>query len=109
MKKPKTSSGPGLIREPASEYGAARRMSATEASRSFSELLNRVRYRGERFLIERGGVPIAELRPAAPTRFTGRDLVALLRSLPRVDESFLDAVEAVSRDQPRVPETSWGR
>ena len=96
-----------LVREPLSEYGAARRVSATEAARNFSELLNRVRYRGERFVIERGGVAIGELRAAAPVRFTGRDLLALLRSLPPVDASFFDAVEEVARHQPRVPETPW--
>jgi antitoxin (DNA-binding transcriptional repressor) of toxin-antitoxin stability system len=96
-----------LVREPVTEYGAARRVSATEAARNFSELLNRVRYRGERFLIERGGVAICELRPAAPTRFTGRDFVALLRSLPPVDASFLDAVEEATRRQPLAPDASW--
>jgi antitoxin (DNA-binding transcriptional repressor) of toxin-antitoxin stability system len=84
-------------------------VSATEAARNFSELLNRVRYRGERFLIERGGVTIGELRPVAPVRFTGRDLLALLRSLPSVDDSFFDAVEAAARHQPQVPETPWER
>jgi antitoxin (DNA-binding transcriptional repressor) of toxin-antitoxin stability system len=95
------------VREPPSEYAGARRLSATEAARSFSELLNRVRYRGERFVIERGGVPIGELRPVAPMRFTGRDLRALLRSLPAVDAGFLDAVEEATRNQPQVPETPW--
>jgi hypothetical protein len=66
-----------------------------------------VRYRGERFVIERGGVAIGELRPVAPVRFTGRDLLALVRSLPPVDDSFFDAVEEVARRQPRVPETPW--
>ena len=101
--------GPGQIREPLSEYPAARRLSATEAARGFSELLNRVRYRGERFIIERGGVPIGELRPAAPVRFTGADLLALLRSLPKVDEKFFDDVEEAVRNQPRLPESPWER
>jgi hypothetical protein len=100
---------PSLVREPPNEYGAARRLSATEAARSFSELLNRVRYRGERFVIERGGVAIGELRPVAPVRFTGGDLLALLRSLPPVDHAFFDAVEEATRRQPQVPETPWER
>ena|SRR5688572_12285538 len=95
------------IREPVSEYGAARRLSATEAARNFSELLNRVRYRGERFVIMRGGTAIGELRPAAPIRFTGRDLVALLRSLPPIDAGYLDTVEEFARSQPQVPEAPW--
>ena len=100
---------PGWVREAPTEYGATRRLSATEAARGFSELLNRVRYRGERFVIERGGVAIGELRPAAPVRFTGADLLALLRSLPTVDEQFFDDVEAVARNQPRLPESPWER
>ena len=96
-----------LIREPLSEYGAARRVSATTAARNFSELLNRVRYRGERFLIERSGVAIGELRPAAPIRFTGEDLRALLRSLPPVDDGFFEAVEEAARSQPSLPESQW--
>jgi antitoxin (DNA-binding transcriptional repressor) of toxin-antitoxin stability system len=82
-------------------------MSATEAARNFSEILNRVLYRGETFLIERGGEPICEVRPAGPRRFTGRDLVALVKSLPPVDEDYLSAVEEFTRSQPRLPESPW--
>ena len=34
----------------------------------FSEVMNRVKYRGESFIIERGGERICEVRPAAPAR-----------------------------------------
>ena len=95
------------VRETPTEYGVSRKLSATEASRNFSELLNRVRYRGESFIIERGGEPICELKPAAPPRFTGADLVTLFRSLPPVDEGYLSAVEEVSRTQPSLPESPW--
>ena len=66
-----------------------------------------MRYRGERFVIERAGVAIGELRPVAPVRFTGRDLYALLRSLPPVDDAFLDDVEEAIRQQPAAPEVRW--
>jgi len=97
----------GSVREPVSEYGGAQLLSATEAARNFSELLNRVRYRGERFVIVRGGSAIGELRPAEPARFTVRDLAALLRSLPPVDDGYLDAVEEFARSQPQMPEADW--
>ena len=100
---------PGIVREPPTEYRATTRISATDASRGFSELLNRVRYRGETFLIERGGEPIGELRPAAPTHFSMRDFVTLLRSLPPVDDEFFDEVERAARDQPDLPESPWER
>lgn len=82
-------------------------MSATEAARNFSEILNRVLYRGETFLVERGGEPVCEIRPTRPIRFTGRDLEALLRSLPAVDDDYLDAVEESVRSQPRLPDSPW--
>lgn len=105
-KRPKKSL-PGFVREPPTEYQAARRVSATEASRNFSELLNRVLYRGETFIVERGGEPICELRPAAPMLFTGADLVTLLRSLPPIDEEYLSIVEEIAREQPLLPESPW--
>jgi antitoxin (DNA-binding transcriptional repressor) of toxin-antitoxin stability system len=97
------------VRETPTEYRVPRRLSATEASRNFSELLNRVRYRGESFIIERGGEPICELKPVAPPRFTGADLVTLFRSLPPVDEGYLSAVEEISKTQPFLPESPWER
>ncbi|MGB3562261.1 MAG: prevent-host-death protein [Thermoanaerobaculia bacterium] len=108
MSKKKTRKPPaGLVREHPTEYQAARRVSATEASRNFSELLNRIRYRGETFIVMRGGQPICELRPAAPTPFTGADLVTLFRSLPAVDEDYLSSVEETARSQPLLPESPW--
>jgi antitoxin (DNA-binding transcriptional repressor) of toxin-antitoxin stability system len=94
-------------RETPREYGPPRVLSATEASRNFSEILNRVKYRGESFTLERGGEPVAELRPATPTRFTGVDLTALLRSLPPIDDEFLRTVEEATRAQPALPESPW--
>jgi antitoxin (DNA-binding transcriptional repressor) of toxin-antitoxin stability system len=98
-----------LVRESPTEYRVSRKLSATEAARNFSELLNRVRYRGETFIIERGGEPICELRPAAPAAFSGADLVTLLRSLPPVDEDYLSAVEEIARAQPLLPDSPWER
>lgn len=97
------------VRETALEYGPPRRVSATDAARNFSELLNRVKYRGESFIIERSGEPIGELRPAAPTKFTGADLATLLRSLPPVDEEYLDVVEALTRSTSTLPDSPWER
>ena len=97
------------VRETPPEYGSQRTLSATEASRNFSEVMNRVKYRGESFIVERGGERICEVRPAGPPRFTGADLVALLRSLPAVDEDYLDVVEELTRSQKRLPKAKWER
>lgn len=87
----------------------AHTLSATRAARTFSDLLNRVRYRGEAFVIERGGEPVCEISPVKPPRFTGADLLALLRSLPKPDAGFWDAVEEATRQENRVPESAWER
>lgn len=52
-------------------------VSATEASRSFADLLDAVEHRGERFTIVRRGRPVASLGPTAGV--TGADVKALLR------------------------------
>ena len=85
------------------------RISATKAARSFSELMNRVRYRGESFIIERGGRPICEILPARPPKFSGAEFVNLLRTLPRPDEDYLAIVEDLVTKQPIVAESGWQR
>ena len=85
------------------------RISATKAARSFSELMNRVRYRGESFIVERGGKPICEILPARPPKFSGAELAKLLRSLPRPDDEYLDIVEDLIAKQSSVAESRWRR
>lgn len=85
----------------------ARTVSATQAARTFSDLLSRVQYRGERFLIERGGELVGELRPLGPPRFTGTDLLALLRALPPPDPQYADDVEALVKSQQTLPRSPW--
>jgi antitoxin (DNA-binding transcriptional repressor) of toxin-antitoxin stability system len=85
----------------------SRVISATEAARSFSELLDRVCYRGETFVIERGGEPVCEISHVKPMRFTGADFLTLLHSLPKPDPAFWNAVENATRQEPAVPESPW--
>jgi antitoxin (DNA-binding transcriptional repressor) of toxin-antitoxin stability system len=60
-------------------------MTATEASRRFSDLLDAIE-RGETITITRGHHPVAEIRPAR--RRTGADLRAALAGLPPPDDRF---------------------
>lgn len=84
------------------------RITATELAKSLSDVLNRVRYRGEKFLIVRNGEPIATLVSAAPAPgVTMRELVALLRELPPLDEAFADDLEAIHSSQPKVSDPAW--
>jgi hypothetical protein len=87
-----------------------RRVSATEAARNFSEMVNRVRYNGETFVVERGGTSVCEIGPAAcTTDFTGADLVELLKALPSPGKHYLGHVEDGIREQPPARETRWRR
>jgi prevent-host-death family protein len=52
-------------------------VTATEASRSFADLLDGVEHRGEIYTIVRRGRVVAQLEPAHAA--SGRDLKALLR------------------------------
>ncbi len=85
------------------------RISATETTRRFSELMNRVRYRGETFVVERGGRPICEILPARPPKFTGAELANLLRSLSPPDEEYLTLVENLAKKQSKVAASRWPR
>jgi antitoxin (DNA-binding transcriptional repressor) of toxin-antitoxin stability system len=85
------------------------RISATDAARSFSELMNRVRYRGESFIVERGGKAICEILPARPPEFSGAELTKLLRSLPKPDSEYLTIVEDLIAKQPTVAKSGWQR
>lgn len=60
------------------------RVSVTDAVRRFADFVNRVAYRGERFVLVRGGRDVAELRPVASGRPL-RELPGLLAGLPALD------------------------
>jgi prevent-host-death family protein len=64
-------------------------MTATEASRRFSDLLDAIE-RGETVTITRGNVPVAEIAPAR--RRTGADLRNALAGLPPPDDQFVDDI-----------------
>jgi antitoxin (DNA-binding transcriptional repressor) of toxin-antitoxin stability system len=86
------------------------KVTATEAVRTFSDLLNRIRYRGEEFVVERAGEPICRMSPAAPTTIlTLRDLAALLREIPEPDAGYATDVRRAARSQGRAPRSPWGR
>ena len=88
----------------------AHRVSATEAARNFSDLINRVRYGRATFVVERGGLAMCEIRPVyGQAGFTGKDLVELLRSLPGPGDEYLDHVESAVKNQPPAEQTRWRR
>lgn len=84
-------------------------VSATKAARTFSNLVNRVRYRGESFVVERGGEAVCQIGPVAVPRRSLRDVVQALREGPHPDAEYLDVVETVVAGQPKLPKSPWGR
>lgn len=85
-----------------------RRISATEAAREFSDIINRVRYRGDEFIVERGGEPVCRISPVAPTHATLADLIEVLKKFPP-DEEFADDLEDIIKNQPPIPKSPWER
>ncbi len=83
-------------------------VSATEAARRFSDLLNRVRYRGEKFVIVRNGEEVAELS-AVPARpgVTMAELLDRLIAVRTGDPDFADDLERIQAEQPLVGEGPW--
>lgn len=69
--------------------GGMRKMTAIEASRNFSDLLDTVE-RGETVTITRGHRPVATIGPAVQR--TGADLRAALEGMPALDKGFADDI-----------------
>ena len=82
-----------------------KRISATRAVRDFSEVLNTVKFKGTHYIIERGGKPVASLKPFDDKmdKTTLGELKALLKKLPRLEDeldAFAADLEDISKDQP---------
>jgi len=88
-------------------------ISSTEAVRNFSELLNNIKYRGDRYTVIRGGKPAASLVPVETIRSgaTLADLRKIVQAFPHLDSSddtFEADVMAAASSQPSMPEAlSW--
>jgi antitoxin (DNA-binding transcriptional repressor) of toxin-antitoxin stability system len=88
---------------------AKTRVTATEAARKFSEILNRVAYKGETFVVERSGRPVCEIRPAEKEGISTQELVEFLRLGPHPDKGYFDTLEEITRNQPMVAPLRWER
>jgi antitoxin (DNA-binding transcriptional repressor) of toxin-antitoxin stability system len=90
---------------------AAKKISATDAARSFSDVVARVRYRGEEFVVEKGGEAVCRISPMGPVnagKSTLGDLMKVLRDLPAVDDDYRKTVRAAMRKQGKTPGSPWG-
>lgn len=84
----------------------AKTLTVTEVSRKFAEYINRVVYRGERFILTRGNKPVAELRPLPVGRKLS-ELPEILASAPHLDpddvEQFANDIEDARRELDNIP------
>jgi antitoxin (DNA-binding transcriptional repressor) of toxin-antitoxin stability system len=80
-------------------------MTATDAARSFSEVLNRVAD-GEQIEVTRSGAPVAVI--AAPTvrLISAERFRELLKTAPEPDDEFADELRALRRSV-TAPWSSW--
>jgi prevent-host-death family protein len=84
-------------------------MTATEAARNFSDLLNRVRYRRESIDIVRGGEVVARVVPPEDAgRGTVGDLLERFTALPSGDPGFSGDLEAIQASVSAAPTDPWG-
>jgi prevent-host-death family protein len=80
-------------------------MSATDAARSFSELLNRVAG-GEEIEVIRSGAAVAVISPPKSRLISAARFRELIATAPPPDEGFLDDVRA-ARESVGAPEDAW--
>ena len=84
------------------------RVSATELVRALGDVLNRIRYRGDSFVIEKNGDPVARKAPGTegPAVRLG-EAIGAWKGAGKCDPDFAKVLEQVSAaDTP--PETPWG-
>ena len=81
------------------------RMTATEAARNFSELLNRVAA-GEQIELMRSGAAVAVMSPPRARLMSAARFRELIASAPPPDEDFLDDLHA-AREAVGPPEDPW--
>lgn len=84
------------------------RITATELARGLGDVLGRIRYRNESFLVERNGVPVARLVPVPGTGPASvRAALENWRHAAPADPTFADDLERVGTLD-RRPEDPWG-
>ncbi len=79
----------------------ATRIAATHLARGLGDILGRIRYRGETFVVERNGVPVARLGPVKPERPPRlREVIEAWASIEADDRFALDLAAVGAADTP---------
>ncbi|MBI2767632.1 MAG: type II toxin-antitoxin system Phd/YefM family antitoxin [Chloroflexi bacterium] len=72
---------------------APTKITATELARNLSDVLNRVRYRGEHFIVERNGEVVAVLEPKPEAKKRTREEFLREFGHMKLPHGFADALE----------------
>lgn len=88
-----------------------KKVSATEAVRKFSEIMNSVKYKGENYTIVRGGKPVAAIRPVESSLKVKSliELEEMLKVLPKLGDeahNFERDFRKILENQPSLPKKS---
>ncbi len=81
------------------------RMTATEAARGFSDVLNRVAA-GDEVEVTRSGAPVAVIAPPKARLVSAEQFRELMATAPSPDDDFADDVR-VARDSAGPPREPW--
>lgn len=85
-------------------------LTVTEAARNFSDIVNRVYYQGQDYLLTRGGVVVAKLGRPEPG-LSGKELARRWELLPRLDpedaEQWGEELESIKRSIPQPGIGVW--
>lgn len=82
------------------------RITATELARRLGEVLGKIRFRRDTFVIERNGEPVARLSPLATSGTTLAEALRVWREAGPADPDFADDLERVNRAD-RPPRNPW--
>lgn len=87
-------------------------INATDIVRHFSEILNLVKFKKDKFIVTRGKKPIAYLTPIEDEihRKTLGEMGTYLKELPSLGNDvnlFLEDICEIRKTQPSLPETKW--
>lgn len=92
------------------------KISVTEAVRQFSDLINRVYYRGESVILTKGNKAVASIQPIQSEqnkqkKITVRELAEIFKSLPHLDPDDVDLFEKDIEEGKKMllppPENPW--
>jgi len=78
----------------------AKKITLSEASRNFSDYINRVAYRGERFILIKGNRAVAEISPIIAGRKLS-ELSQIFKDVPKLDptDDFETDAKRIRKEQ----------